>query len=229
MRAILATGMVAILFGTGAHADTLVASRPGLMCTSADALAILTLPDGSDRATSPRARPGDLATEREGGCIPIPRGARVSVQTARRNTSIVTYDAGDGRGARSFVAPNVDFGSSPAGLPAAGCLDYDVPVSLTGRITSGAAYGEDLHTGQVGWTRWRQITLDRPICTRGNSQALEDPERGVRAIQPVFLNGDVRAHPLGEHVTVVGKLFHRDNGNQMTAVLIEVASMTSEH
>ena len=93
----------------------------------------------------------------------------------------------------------------------------------------GSAYGEDIHTGKVGWTRWRQITLDRPICTRGDTQPFDDPERDVRAIQPAWLHGDVYALPLGERVTVLGKLFHADNGSQMTAVLIETDSITARH
>ena len=199
------------------------------MCTSADALAALTLPDGSNRAASPHARASDAALEQQGGCLAIPDGALVTLQTARRNTSIVTYDAGDGRGPRTFVVPNVDFASGPTSAAVGDCLSYGVPVTLAGRITVGSVYGEDIHTGKAGWTRWRQITLDRPICTRGDTQPFDDPERDVRAIQPDWVHGDVYALPLGEPVTIAGKLFHADNGNQMTAVLIEADSITARH
>ena len=107
-RVLIGFGVLAVLPGTQALSDTLIASRPGLMCTSASALATLTLPDGSGRAASPHARAGDAALEQQGGCLAIPNGARATLQTARRNTSIVTFDAGDGRGPRTFVVPNVD-------------------------------------------------------------------------------------------------------------------------
>ncbi len=225
-RVLIGFGLLALVPDTAALADTMTASRPGLMCASADALARLTLPDGSDRAASPHARPGDGASAQQGGCIAIPHGALVTLQVARRNTSIVTYDARDGRGSRTFVVPNVDFAPGPAAAASGDCLSYGVAMAVSGRITVGSAYGEDIHTGKVGWARWRQITLDRPICTRGDAQAYEEPEHDVRAMQPVWTHGDVYALPLGEHVTVAGKLFHADNGNQMTAVLIEVDSIT---
>ena len=79
------------------------------MCASPQALSRLTLPDGSSRTASQTARGADLATKQAGGCLDIPAGATVSVVTARKNTSIVTFDAGDGRGSRSFVVPNIDF------------------------------------------------------------------------------------------------------------------------
>ena len=85
----------------------MVATRPGLMCTSPGALAVLTLPDGSNRGASPRAHPDDDVTKRSGGCIDIPTGARVTVHQRRINTSIVSYDPGDGN--RTFIVPNIDF------------------------------------------------------------------------------------------------------------------------
>ncbi len=100
-----------------ARADTLVAVRPGAMCAAADALARLTLPDGGDRADLP-GHPEALAIKRAGGCIDVRPGMLVALQTARRNTSLVLYDAGDGRGERSFVVPNIDFASASGPVPA---------------------------------------------------------------------------------------------------------------
>ena len=92
-----------------ARADDLTAIRPGVMCISADALAKLTLPDGSSRSAAPRPRPEDLRTKAEGGCIDIPQRARVTVLQGHRLTSSVAFDPGDGGGRRTFTAPNVDF------------------------------------------------------------------------------------------------------------------------
>ena len=104
-----------------ATADTIVATRPGVMCTSPDALARLTVPDGSSRSASPAARPGDLATKQQGGCIDIPLGALLSVQEARRQTSVVVFDPNDGSGAstpssvRVRVAPAATATAFPSG------------------------------------------------------------------------------------------------------------------
>lgn len=82
-----------------AAAETFVAVRPGLMCRSAEALAQLTLPDGSPR---------DLARARASFCLPLPDGARLQVRSSQRNTSVVLYDAHDGTGPRPFIIPNID-------------------------------------------------------------------------------------------------------------------------
>ena len=107
----------ALCAGT-AQADDLVAVRPGVMCASADALSRLTLPNGDSRTHAAAPRPQDLAAAASGGCIDIPRGARVTVQQAYFNTSIVTY-AGpgappDGR----LIVPNVDFDHAGTGISA---------------------------------------------------------------------------------------------------------------
>ena len=118
MRVLLATMMLALVPSGPVSAETLVAIRPGVMCTGADALAMLTRPDGSSRAANAGARPRDMAARQAGGCIDIPSGARVDVQQARRNTSIVTYDAHDGRGPGTFFVPNIDFAAgATAAIP----------------------------------------------------------------------------------------------------------------
>ena len=115
---------------SSAHAETLVAVRPGAMCAVADALARLTLPDGSDRAALP-GHPEARAIAQAGGCIDIQPGTVVALQTARHNTSVVLFDAGDGRGARSFIVPNVDFAVARPGS--------DAPATPPVAVASGAA------------------------------------------------------------------------------------------
>ena len=129
--------LAAISAAAAAHAEMLVASRPGAMCVAPEALSRLTLPDGSDRATRPDA-PADLqAIKQAGGCIDIPLGARMIVQSVRHHTSIVTFDANDGRGARTFIIPNVDVepdaaSHAVAAVPPAPNLATSQPPSMAG-------------------------------------------------------------------------------------------------
>jgi hypothetical protein len=96
-----------------AKADNLVAVSPGVMCSSAEALAYLTLPDGRSRTGVEKPLARDLEVARRGGCVDIPYGARVSVHRSYRNTSIGIYDPGDGRGPREFIIPNINFRALP--------------------------------------------------------------------------------------------------------------------
>lgn len=222
-----------------ALADVLVAVRPGLMCSSPDALSRLTLPGGVGRTAAPGATPEDFEAARQGGCIDIPPGAQVAVQAARRQTSVVLFDAGDGRGARTFVVPNIDFspvapspatasapssGTASGTTPAAAgrnCLSYNVPVTLRGTVTPGPAYGNRLDQ-IIGTNRRQQITLDQPICTRASPETAEAAEQNVRALQPAWMGQGTYDFVTGRHVTLNGKLSHRDNGPRMAKVLIEV-------
>ena len=74
---------------------------------SADALAKLTLPDGSSKTDRPSPSSSDLAARRDGGCTDIKIGARVSIASAKRNTSVVTY-AANGH-SQTYIVPNIDF------------------------------------------------------------------------------------------------------------------------
>jgi hypothetical protein len=95
------------------QADDLVAVSPGAMCTSAGALAHLTLPDGRSKSGVEHPLPRDLEVARRGGCVDIPYGARISVYRSFRNTSAGIYDPADGRGPREFIIPNINFRPLP--------------------------------------------------------------------------------------------------------------------
>ncbi len=108
MRAALAITTALTLAATMAvaRAEDLVATRPGVMCRSAEALGRLTLPDGDSRTHAASPRPQDLRAAAEGGCVDLAPGTTVTVRQAFRNTSIVTTGAVDGT---PMVVPNVDF------------------------------------------------------------------------------------------------------------------------
>jgi hypothetical protein len=107
-RSLLLACLLLIASTASSWADDLVATKPGLVCVSADALARLTLPGGSSRTAQGNPTPADLALKQSGGCTDITIGMRVHVETARHNTSIVTYTAPDGQAVTAYV-PNIDF------------------------------------------------------------------------------------------------------------------------
>ena len=73
-----AIGLLAFMaLSAPALADDLVATKPGLVCVSSDALAKLTLPDGSSRTAQSNPSPFDLALKQSGGCTDITIGMRV--------------------------------------------------------------------------------------------------------------------------------------------------------
>ncbi len=118
LAGLVLTMMGVALAASPATAADLVAIRPGVMCSSAEALGKLTLPGGDSRTHAPSPRAEDLAVAGSGGCIDIPLGARVTVQQAFRNTSIVTYDGVGGMAAGPMVVPNIDFQPATSGAQA---------------------------------------------------------------------------------------------------------------
>lgn len=96
-------------FSTQAMAADLIATKPGVMCVSAQALAQLTLPNGESRSHGATATPEQLAQAQAGGCIDIQPGITVNVLTARKNTSVVSYQRPGSTTVETFVVPNIDF------------------------------------------------------------------------------------------------------------------------
>lgn len=92
-----------------ARADALVSMRPGVACTSADALARLTRPDGSSRSTPTNATADAREIARRGGCFPFGPGLTVFPHSIRRQTSIVTAYAADRLGPLTVYVANIDF------------------------------------------------------------------------------------------------------------------------
>jgi hypothetical protein len=104
--------MLALSLGvlsTHVQADDLIATHPGVMCASADALACLTLPGGDSRSHAAAPEPQALSLAASGGCIDVKPGIRVSVQKAFKNTSVVTYRGPGTQIDQTFVIPNIDF------------------------------------------------------------------------------------------------------------------------
>ena len=119
VRTLSIAAFAVVFFSSAAFADTvLVAAKPGLMCTLAKALRVLTLPSGASRIGSSSEEPGDTALKISGGCVDLPLGATVMASSVRQRTSILLHDAGDGRGLRRYYVPNIDLRqSSPSDAP----------------------------------------------------------------------------------------------------------------
>ncbi len=115
MRALLCCCVVlgwSALAATPAGATLLKNVRPGVMCRSADALAKLTLPDGSSRSAGSNAPLAMKAMATAGGCVDLDgSGVIVLAKDIRKNTSIVSYVdyAGGGDGPQPYYVANVDF------------------------------------------------------------------------------------------------------------------------
>ena len=103
--------LVSVAFWTGARAEVMQATRAGIMCTSADALAKLSIMHVTTMPPSgaPLPRAADVIAT-AGGCTGFPQGFVVIVSSKRVNTSIVRADTltGDGLLGTEIVA-NVDF------------------------------------------------------------------------------------------------------------------------
>ena len=107
------------------------------------------------------------------------------------------------------------------------CLKYDpVVVKLRGTIVERKALNPD----ETKWVHYLALRLDKPVCTLADSS--NDAASHVRYVQLVDVfegkKSDLeyarwkRLAKSGASVTVSGKLYHADNGNHHTAVLIEV-------
>ena len=163
MRASWVSAALAILPLWQAEADTLVATRPGLMCSGAWALGVLTLPDGSSRAASPQAHRDDALTKQRGGCVDFAPGQRATLVMARFNTSVVTVAGQDGQGTATVTVPNIDFkrDQSPpeptgATQPDSAAPDPAGENPLPGLATARNFFADLAATcPQQGWTEYR--------------------------------------------------------------------------
>ena len=98
-------------------ADTVTVVRHGVSCASADALAKLTRPDGSSLVDGQLATHEAMQLAIQGGCTRLQIGQTFTATSIRKNTTIVTADAGDGQGIRPFYLPNIDLSIHRATQP----------------------------------------------------------------------------------------------------------------
>ena len=109
MRALLTAGLMLVSVTLVAEADDAVVIRPGVMCSSPQALAALTLPNGDSRTHRGVSIERYLGIARKGGCSDLQVGQKLDVAKSFRNTAVV-IPAGNlqGDGATVFLAPLID-------------------------------------------------------------------------------------------------------------------------
>ncbi len=101
-----------IALGAGtqpSQADVARPVRPGVMCLSAQALAILTLPNGDSRTHQPSQRERDAQVASQGGCVDLAPAMHLLVHRRYHNTSLVYVTGQDGAAAGAlYRVPNID-------------------------------------------------------------------------------------------------------------------------
>ena len=177
-------GVVAPAISVPAMANELVAIRPGLMCVSPEALAKLTLPDGSSKAARQNPSPTDIATKRDGQCIDIKLGTHVTVSASRANTSIVTT------GGRTYVVPNIDF-QSPQAPPSTSFEVNEVVTAPGGRTNY---YIKTLPDRNKSGDPKMVIEATYDLNTTSNilltSKPANDPKQNMDGFKHLFLSPD---------------------------------------
>ena len=97
-----------------ALATTATVVRPGIMCVSAGALAILTLPNGDSRTHRANLNQRDHQTATEGDCTDLLATMRFVVYRTYHNTSLVAVDHDSGEKSSVYWIPNIDITFSRA-------------------------------------------------------------------------------------------------------------------
>jgi len=197
-------------------AKTLVATRPGTMCTWSKPLADLILPDGSSRAAKGSNTDDAARDSAVGGCQDITPGMRVKVLETFRNTSIVTYDGDSRHGYGVFIAPNIDFKEAdPAEDPS--CFEPDKKVTLTGQLGIAKGYGPPgfgKNPASDPSYDYPLLKLDTPVCVvKPGGQRITEQQLGL---MPIWVDRPL----IGTHVSVRGDIGEPDNRNQPPQALL---------
>ena len=116
------------------------------------------------------------------------------------------------------------------------CLSYDpAEVQLSGTISKQVVPGppnyENVRKGDKPETIWI-LTLDRAVCVTGNTDDVNEPERGVTDVQLVLQQNHFaqlrRMTGRKVHVVSLGKLFHAHTAHHRTKVLLDVKEISQK-
>ena len=129
-------------------ADSAVPVRQGVMCISATALAILTLPNGDSRTHQASGATGLRQLADDGGCIDLAPAMQLNVYRSYHNTSLVFMRQADGARSQLYRVPNIDlkFGADPIMQPSvspAAPPPPPPPVQATAGVATQPSDGQD--------------------------------------------------------------------------------------
>lgn len=136
--------------GQPAHAEIVHPVREGVMCLSARALAILTLPNGDSRTHRPGHDGNDLEIASAGGCVDLRPDMALDVHRSYHNTSLVWVLQQDGARSPLYRVPNIDLRFEDA-APAVQPQDEPGPVG-GGDDTGGYVVKQQFRIGGGGVT-----------------------------------------------------------------------------
>lgn len=113
-----------------------------------------------------------------------------------------------------------------AAVGVAGDFNYDSPVTIEGILTSGTA--DPSITADEKPHKFPALQLSAPIsvvCAPEDKEC--QPESGISLLHLVLKQDQMdffKKHK-GSHVILSGELFHSDNANHYTSVLLDVKSV----
>lgn len=106
---------------------------------------------------------------------------------------------------------------APSLAMAGDCLDYDVPVALTGTYSTGMFPGPP-YDDDAELIEHRFINLASPICTKATEDSFYDPADNVTQVE---LLPTCPGTTPGEAITASGELFGAHTGHHIAPVLID--------
>ena len=220
-------GLAPLALALPAFAETMTSTRHSLMCASPDALARLVLPGGQSRIGTSSEASGDRQAALSGGCVDVPPGTQVEVQSARTNTSVVTFDARDGRGPRTLVAPNANFTHLPSAASASSgnCLRFDAvspQITLAGVVQPRQHLetrpgGDPESERDLFMDHFLVLVLDKPLCVQITGGFVAVPPSTVREIdvEGTAPNPKVLLRPwISRRVALTGQLSWRGRASE---------------
>ena len=116
------------------------------------------------------------------------------------------------------------------------CLSYDpaevqVSGTLDKMVVPGPPNYQSVRRGDQPETIWI-LTLDKPVCVTGNTDDINEAERGVTDLQLALKQNHFaqlrRMRGRKIHVAATGKLFHAHTAHHRTKVLLDVKELEKQ-
>jgi len=103
--------------------------------------------------------------------------------------------------------------------------------TLDKMVVSGSPKYQRVRKGAMAETIWI-LTLDKAVCVTGNTDDINEAERGVTDLQLALKQNHFaqlrRMRGRKIHVTATGKLFHAHTAHHRTKVLLDVKELEKQ-